>query len=75
LNAITAPLPVNGTEPRENRVARAERGCPKQQSQRRCQRPGDPNRIRGHFQGHAGEQQARAYRHRHGDAVVPNPGE
>ena len=45
-------------------------GCAKQQCQRRCQRAGDPNRIRGQLEGHTGEEESRPYRHGYGDPLV-----
>jgi len=66
---------VRGTEPGEKRVARTECGCTKQQSHRDRDRPGEPDRIRSHFDRHTGEQQSCPYRHGNRDALMRYPRE
>jgi hypothetical protein len=74
-NAITAALAVRGAKPREERVADAEHRRPEQQ--RQCGRPGprQPDRIRGHPQRRAREQEARANRHGRRYALVRHSGD
>ncbi|ABS25261.1 hypothetical protein Anae109_1052 [Anaeromyxobacter sp. Fw109-5] len=66
---------MGGAETGQERVGRAQDGCPEQQRHDGWDGTGDPDRLGREFQRCCGEQQARTHRHAQSDLLMGQPGE